>query len=518
MSRGSPLVIPGALTLILGLLLHGTLVVMTRPLVPHFDEIWFLQVLSRTASGDALYRDVYFNTTPLSVWISSPLLNFFGAELLVVRLLVVAIFTAVTMLLLVVARQFQFAARQRAVILLGSVAYAWTLPAAPYAPLATLFFLATLSFTRASLRSSRGFASLLAGVSAGLSFCSKPNIGLLALLACLATLAATGSLTRIRLVPAFARVLAGFAMVVGTTAILIGMNGATPRFLEYVVANKTTYVHLGMSYFLTDLRSLFRFASAAPSVRRALTAVVWSGAYLLFFLSILMFLARLVTAVRKRSLNPDLLLVAIFAATALAGVFPWLGLPHVMAMIPMALIALGYAMARDLRLASGALTVLFAVVILALDLEAAWRLTSRNLRWSAMPHFRGIRAEAGRLAEVEQEAHALRQTVPSHRTFLITYSAAFYYLSAGIHNPLPYDLPMRTNFGRHGEVKVADAIRRGDVREVVVFKTQPRQLKPVWLIEHVHRSMRLTAQTPRWTVYEHGPEGGDAKEVPGSRR
>ena len=34
------------------------------------DEAWFLQVVARVADGDVLYGDVFFGSTPLSVWLA----------------------------------------------------------------------------------------------------------------------------------------------------------------------------------------------------------------------------------------------------------------------------------------------------------------------------------------------------------------------------------------------------------------------------------------------------------------
>ena len=49
------------------------------------DESWFLQVVARLQSGETLYRDVYFNATPLSVYVTLGLTSIFSTELAVDR-------------------------------------------------------------------------------------------------------------------------------------------------------------------------------------------------------------------------------------------------------------------------------------------------------------------------------------------------------------------------------------------------------------------------------------------------
>ncbi len=50
--------------------------------VDDWDEMWFLQVASRVAGGEALYRDVFFGSTPLGVWLAAPAVELFGSEVL----------------------------------------------------------------------------------------------------------------------------------------------------------------------------------------------------------------------------------------------------------------------------------------------------------------------------------------------------------------------------------------------------------------------------------------------------
>src|SRR5205814_2361068 len=57
-------------------------------------ETWMLWVGHRVAHGDTLYRDVYFVTTPLAAWVAALASLVTGSQLVVLRLLVSACFTA----------------------------------------------------------------------------------------------------------------------------------------------------------------------------------------------------------------------------------------------------------------------------------------------------------------------------------------------------------------------------------------------------------------------------------------
>ena len=58
------------------------------------DERWFLQVVHRISTGDVLYRDVFFGSTPLSVYITSYVTRFTGIEAIAVKAVTNLAFTA----------------------------------------------------------------------------------------------------------------------------------------------------------------------------------------------------------------------------------------------------------------------------------------------------------------------------------------------------------------------------------------------------------------------------------------
>ena len=49
------------------------------------DEAWYLQVIRRVVSGETLYRDVCYETTPFSVYLTSLLALPLGPEILTIK-------------------------------------------------------------------------------------------------------------------------------------------------------------------------------------------------------------------------------------------------------------------------------------------------------------------------------------------------------------------------------------------------------------------------------------------------
>ena len=159
------------------------------------DESWFLQVAARVAGGESLYRDVFYPTTPLAVDATLPFVWLFGAQALWVKTLVAACFAASLFLLVWIGRRS--GATNLELAACGVVLLVLALPvrAGLYQPLAAVLLLGCLAATLAwcGSRSTRTLA--LAGALAGLSFATKQNVGVFAVVALLlAVLLAGGRL------------------------------------------------------------------------------------------------------------------------------------------------------------------------------------------------------------------------------------------------------------------------------------------------------------------------------------
>src|SRR5205085_5266496 len=80
------------------------------------DEAWFLWVAARANSGTALYRGVYYVSTPLAMWCMQLMVWLFGTHIAVERALAATCFTASLTLVWLIARRVEMSARGRVLL------------------------------------------------------------------------------------------------------------------------------------------------------------------------------------------------------------------------------------------------------------------------------------------------------------------------------------------------------------------------------------------------------------------
>ena len=197
------------------------------------DEAWFLQVVSRVSDGDILYRDVFFGSTPLSVWLALPLVALFGAQVAWVKLLAVAVLAATLGLVVWVVRGLGAGPGVSLLLAAAVLAFSPANRGSLYQPLATLFLLACLAAALAWMRASpRAWVwAFVGGAAAGLAFASKQNVGIYALAALLATIPLAGVRDRLR---DAGLALAGFAVAAVLPIVPVVATGGFDAFVDYV--------------------------------------------------------------------------------------------------------------------------------------------------------------------------------------------------------------------------------------------------------------------------------------------
>ena len=115
---------------------------LTLPDVNQWDESWTLQVARRVAEGDALYDDVWFNTTPLSVYTVWAFVEVVGAQILVVKALGALLAAGSGLLVARIALQAGVSGLAAAVCAALTIPLAPVVPESFYTQFAMLFFLA----------------------------------------------------------------------------------------------------------------------------------------------------------------------------------------------------------------------------------------------------------------------------------------------------------------------------------------------------------------------------------------
>ena len=219
----------------------------------HGDESWFLQVVTRVAEGDVLYRDVFFGATPLSVWLTWPFVALFGPQLVWVKLMVLAAFAVTLVLTTWIVRRL--GAGTSAALLVAAAVLVFATPhrSSFYPPLATSCLVACLAavlvWVDGGPRARLGIAG--AGAAAGLAFAAKQNVGLLVLAAVFVAVLLAGVGRRMA---SWTLAGAGFIVCALLPLIPVAATGGFSAFLDYGFTNKGTYTDLGGISYPTGFR------------------------------------------------------------------------------------------------------------------------------------------------------------------------------------------------------------------------------------------------------------------------
>jgi hypothetical protein len=500
------------------------------------DESWFMQVVARVASGETLYRDVYFNATPLPVYLTVGFVKLFGNELLVHKAFMALLSALIVHLIWLVADQFAAlrsvssglpAPTRRVPLLLLLGVFVYGIPwKVTTTPLATAFFLgcqaATLAFLAAEQQGSgpgsrRSSAYLaLAGAAAGLSFCSKQNYGLAALgaLAVCAWVGSRAALMRRRLLDV-ALVPAAFAAVTILVHLPVYLSGGLPGLIDYGFTNKTQYVRFASVSYTDGIRWLwdsFCWLFSSAHLSKHLRGVYWALPFLLPFVTFPSLVAAHLFGPKDRRASS--IAAMLFAAAGFVGVFPRCDRVHLSFVVPHLLLGLSCAgqgvslpwPGRPWKLAGRALVFVWLGVGLGLKIvQPAVALLSGERGLSILPHYRGTPVVATRDLSWKRKAEALARASGGAPTFLLSPRAGFLYLASGIRNPTPFDYPIITGLGLDGEQKLIRALSRGDVG-VVGIERDWWYLKPKSLTSYVEENLTKTDDLGFLAIYRHLPE------------
>jgi hypothetical protein len=465
------------------------------------DESWFLQVVARLQSGDTLYRDVYFNVTPLSMYVTLALTSVFPIELAVVRGVVVAALAGTVALCWLVCRELR----------VGWVAAwllvcAWNRPA-PYTPLAMLFFAAAFYSTVRWMRqvhtgidTRRDLAC--AGAAAGLCFAAKQNLGLYCLGAVLLSL----WIVNVRRRRGIRLVLSVFALTASAILLPVFVTGGFKRYLIYGFA-KTTYLETSYVPYSAVFERFLAAAGGSWSFEKLATG------YREFAFLLPLAAFGLLAAAWLRSSGTDRQRVSVVTTFVAAGylvVFPQFGGSLIMFAIPILVVGLAYGWNTVSPLVSRpsgraiqvAITLLFAVQIGFRFVRDVIRVASPAYVTSEIRHFRGLRVREDEHRALIGQTGLLSDLSAGQPLYLIGPNAGFFYLAAGIRNPSAFDFPYASVFGRNGQQEVIARIAGGEIRSVFVFAGPIDRQTPVTLLDFVRSSLLPVREEPLGVHYQ----------------
>lgn len=483
------------------------------------DASWFLQVTQRVTSGDVLYRDVFFGSTPLSVYLTALFTTIFGTEILVVKGVMV-LCNVLTILLscrlvqqLGAVRCFPF------IMVMALIVYAPP-ECAVYQPLANLFlmgcFYAALlwresvnAVNKTGNDKSTG-ALAAAGLAAGLCFASKQNIGIYALAALLLMVAFNSGgilMKRKRKLVDILIVLSSFLLASVLVFFPVWSSGGTEKLIDYGFINKGTYIRLGGISYLDGLNQLVVLLGNIGSLDN-LKKIYLLAPFLLPFLTFGALLADwLRSGTDKRNLT---LTVILFVGAAFLGLYPRAGRTHLTYVIPELLIGLTYVWYRTkphittrwIRLIKAGLVVWFGIGLGFMLINPLVKISTGNYQLSTLPHFRGVLINTDKQKEIYSLAPSLTKEASNEQAFILSPHAGFYYLVSGLKNPTSFDYPLATAFGRNGESEVMAAISRREIHPVFLDSQWPSPaLRPVVLETYVQEHMERSRDFGEFTLY-----------------
>lgn len=437
----------------------------TLPLVLGLaDGDYVIQVATRLLQGDTLYNDVFCGTTPLAFLVQAFATRISGdadAALLGTTALLL-----ITTVLLTSATTRALGIPRLPALAGAGVLWIWLtpLPGSLYSWWALAGLAATqYVVARWALAPCRRLAAI-AGLTAGVAFCSKPNVGILAVGATLTTMAWLGASAPrpLRSKAAEALITVGlFASVVGACFGLIALSGAWDSFLSQCFTGKSVYLARASLPYADSLKLALR----APDLDR------WP----LLWMQCLVFWAPLaIPAILWKRVQPSWAPVLLpFALAGLASAFPRPDIDHIFLAAPALALVLAAALA-SWPLPS---TLVRGLCLLVMGAAVMQIVTPR-------PGF-----PAGNAAT--EQAQSLRPYAVDGKMFILHSLAPTLYRASGLRNPTRYDFPLVTPFGLTGQQSVIAAIEAGKVPVICMMPPSgewyglPPEILLAYVAEHL---------------------------------
>jgi 4-amino-4-deoxy-L-arabinose transferase-like glycosyltransferase len=481
--------------------------------VGHADEAWFLWVLSRVSRGQTLYRDVYFVSTPIPAWIGLVAVRLFGTQILVTRALSTLAFTVSTWLGWVVARRCGVGRGGRILLVAAFFVYASPVTnfASFYSSLAVLFALAALVvllrwIDQRDAPPGHGQRDVLAmGALAGLAFACKPNVGL-ATVGAIAVIVVAAEVRAGR--RAWSRsvglVIASFVAISAVTVLVVVVTGAWSGFTGDVFTGKAHYLDVFTGGYLPGLRHVERIVPLFGPPAFEYANRLWYSASLVPVVAVLVTVAAFAIRPGPRRLQAGAL--AAFAAVGAISLIPRGGPQHLTETAPLFLTVIAGAAgllpstrraSRLGRVLAVVLAAWLAIATGALVVRAVEPFGQRTESVTGLPHVVGAVVADHTIHGVRTVAARARQ---EHVTnlFIIRPDASYYYLTAQLTNPTPFDFPGISDLGRGDQDGVIRLLRRGTVQWVCVGDPPApgpgSPTRPLRLEAYVRRAFVYTAR------------------------
>lgn len=448
------------------------------------DETLPVQIARRILSGEILYRDIAFVTTPLSAYLTLPAIALLGGEVLVIRALQVLLFAASLLLALRILRLASQPAAAPAFVLACCV-YAGPMSLVPlFDALASVFLLACLLAVLRWQNGGSRRALLASGFCAGLCFGAQHGAGASVLAALVLVVFYCGwGADRRRLPRSLVEIAISFAIAAFLALFPVILTGGSADFISWVITSKAV-----------------RLPTLAPLLQSK--SVYWQAALVLPPLALLSLLLLSLRGEPARRCSAFTLLV--FCAAGLLGLYP------LMSLVLIGIVCAWRALAHPPRFRRVAElgTFVWLVVGFVYLVTGPWvRLASGAVQISSLPHLRGTLMASAHYAEVRDFTRRLAGGVaPGARVFLLTPDASIYYLTAGLRNPTPHDDVTTAGFRPGDEEELERAAARGEIGAVCVDNVDFKapffaRMRPARFEQYVREHFRPGPQAGFCSLY-----------------
>ena len=492
-----------------------------RAPVNHADEAWFLWVAMRANHGAHLYRDVYFVSTPLAMWVMQAAVWAFGPHVAVERALAAALFSVSALLVWRIGDRLFVSRLARSIVVVAIFAFASPVAhfASIYSMLAVTLSLGAMLATLRALAATgppAGRWFLGAGLLCGLAVASKPSTGLLALVAVCAVVVARAHRDRQPARAGLVAVLAGSVTAAGLSVVPVIAAGTLGDLVGNVFTGKTDYFSAVGKPLLPGLRHLFNsLSSGGGSLGSQVVAFE-----VLVPIVVVVAVAGSWWRARDR-FSPEFVALVAFTVVGIGAAAPDFGPQHLTEAMPLLLALPAFAIIRTrplgrqwrtwprlLAVGATASLVLVVAVAVAADAQAPTVTPNDQVVASALPHLEGQPISAIHQASVLSDARELRRRTGG-RVFIVEASAAQYYLTGSLSDPTPYDFPARSDLGPGGEAGAISYVQRHHIRWMCVPHA-PRHhhrgstgATPQVLDRYVWARMKLAARLHSCDLYRN---------------
>jgi hypothetical protein len=350
----------------------------------------------------------------------------------------------------------------------------------------------------------------VAGSVAGLCFGAKQNVGVYVFGAVLAVAVVMQWLTNRNwrdVWIAIAVPTAAFSLISVITILPVVLSGGFEQFVDYGFTNKRTYLQVGGFSYREGLQGLVTRARSIKSLDDA-HFVHLQTVFLLPPIMLVMLAVASVVGTRQQRTN--LAIVVVFVGAALVGVYPRADIEHIIYAVPPLMLCLVYAgSVVALRLPISVRRVIhwclvgwFMLGIGLVGVGGVIRMTSADYERSTLPHFRGVWLTKREHTTLHRYIITLRSASAGQPLFVLNNNAGFYYLAADLDNPTPFDYPLVTAFGQHGQAELKSAITEGQLKSICMTKSRRYRLAPYELEKFVAANMEPAQYVRPCVIYQ----------------